>query len=103
MTRKESRAVLEIRPALSVAGWKTGRDLDILTPTEKSEIAEVVILPEGDPHALAALALHGQPFGFTWDDVELLRMFGNGDPMPHIRQQCNDLADRIAALLPPRE
>jgi hypothetical protein len=31
------------------------------------------LLSPGERHALAALCLHGQPFGFTWDDVALLR------------------------------
>jgi hypothetical protein len=65
-------------------------------------------------HALAALALLGQPFGFTHEDVELLRllasnfsaqgMFVRGDL---IRWETtgafySSLADRIEALLPPR-
>ena len=36
---------------------------------------------------IAALALYSQPFGFSWDDVDAIRT----------------VADRIAALLPPRE
>ena len=57
-------------------------------------------------HALAALALHGQPFGFTWDDVDDLREIApgfhhRGDGQ--VERALLDLADRIAALLPPRE
>jgi hypothetical protein len=60
------------------------------------------------PHAIAAVCLHGKSFGFTWDDVEMVRNAvgmiesewgsdGNmGGPLL-------DVADRIAALLPPRE
>jgi len=61
--------------------------------------------------ATAALALHGQPFGFSWEDVE--RLYGaantmDGDPSeprtnPILAGYLCDLADRIAALLPPRE
>lgn len=47
-------------------------------------------------HALAALCLHGQPFGFTWEDVRVLR------EQFHVNL-LQDLADRIAALLPPEE
>jgi hypothetical protein len=57
-------------------------------------------------HALAALALHGQPFGFTWDDVVAakeaafeLRMMQNRPAADRL----DDLANRIASLLPPRE
>ena len=42
-------------------------------------------------HALAALLLNGQPFGFTWRDVD------------NIEDVAPDLAARIAALLPPRD
>jgi hypothetical protein len=62
-------------------------------------------------HAAAALALYGQPFGFTHADVDLLR--GNLETCVDERgslyladeheSKLQDLADRIAALLPPRE
>jgi hypothetical protein len=69
-------------------------------------------------HALAALALHGQPYGFTWEDVDRLREAVNDIDFSHIedmeqrrlfemdtrmlRAWMLDLADRIADLLPPR-
>ena len=57
-------------------------------------------------HALAALALYGQPYGFTWEDARLCRdiaayladkglLIGSGE--------LSTVAARIAALLPPRE
>lgn len=76
-----------------------------------------VYTPDGQ-HALAALALYGQPFGFTWEDWDLLReivqeaYFGGYDGVgwsPRWDMSSTDygalvdrLADRIAALLPPR-
>lgn len=58
-------------------------------------------------HALAALALVGQPFGFTWDDVDALHRVVQssvGDWTPNNSElRALDIADRIAALLPPRE
>jgi hypothetical protein len=53
---------------------------------------------------LAAKLLHGQPFGFTWEDVDAIvrvwRALSGDDPdEPRIL----DIAARIAALLPPRE
>jgi hypothetical protein len=63
------------------------------------DVLPYLISPE-EGHALAALALHGQPFGFTWQDVDVLRY--------EATQGCtraailNMLAYRIAALLPPR-
>ena len=55
-------------------------------------------------HALAALALHGQPFGFTWDDVEKLQEMPDGTGYASIDdpEWFASLIDRIAALLPPR-
>lgn len=51
-------------------------------------------------HAVAALALHEQPFGFTWDDVAMLRILASPPDAPPYFPML-DLADRIAALLPP--
>jgi hypothetical protein len=58
------------------------------------------------PHALAALCLHGQPFGFTREDVRLLRNAADDyrDGENHlwpIGGGLLALADRIEALLPP--
>lgn len=80
-------------------------------------------------HALAALALHGQPFGFSHEDVRMLRSeagqceaaarwseSGNGTDRPlsvidamnarnrrDAAERWISLASRIAALLPPEE
>lgn len=66
-------------------------------------------------HGLAALALHGQEFGFTWADEDLLRSLANvktcgavgdgvTDDTPAFQRAATvaSLADRIEALLPPR-
>lgn len=58
-------------------------------------------LVDYDRHALAALALHGQTFGFTREDVEALRSL-SADLHPN-NEPFYSLADRIAALLPPEE
>lgn len=61
-------------------------------------------------HALAALALHGQSFGFTREDVATLRLAAeasrvpNGreaDSMSQRRNRLRLIAARIEALLPP--
>lgn len=63
------------------------------------------IRAEEDRHRVAALCLHGQPFGFTWDDVEMIRWAADVIQDEGINlQRAMDLrftADRIAALLPP--
>lgn len=56
-----------------------------------------------DRHALAALALHDQPFGFTWEDVEAcLKIEGGGGQYEQEEAVLRSLATRLAALLPPR-
>lgn len=59
-------------------------------------------------HALAALALYGQPFGFTEVDVMALLTISVRESVmrelsPIERQQLDAVALRIAALLPPSE
>lgn len=54
------------------------------------------------PHAIAALALHEQPFGFTRADVEMLDdPWGCGNGISWSIREWHSLRDRIAALLPP--
>jgi hypothetical protein len=61
---------------------------------------EYTAIPQWGLHAVAALCLHGQPFGFTWDDVAMLREEGSVG-YPETGRKLRDLADRIEALLPP--
>lgn len=56
---------------------------------------------------IAALCLHDQAFGFTWEDVDLLcyaaGLVEDHESTGDIRaERCADLADRIGALLAPR-
>ena len=55
------------------------------------------------PHQVAAFLLHGQPFGFTWADVDLLRDADFHPARLRDGDACDNIADRIAALLPPRD
>lgn len=100
----------ETQPALTSEQWMAPTALD-------PRRAEWVIREPMNRHALAARALHGQPFGFTWEDVEVLRIAarheynearrGMGDTydplLAHGARRIESIADRIAALLPPRE
>lgn len=94
-----------------------------LTPEEWAEVAEVTdpafalteLRIERDvedaPHAAAAIYLHGQPFGFTWEMHDALRFCaartrahdGPSGTDGNYAALCDEAADRIAALLPPRE
>lgn len=133
-----------IPPALSVDEWQFGRyvsgELEVYMKSpglDGTKRLEVIVRahPLGgsmaDPrglHALAALCLYGQPFGFTQEDVECLRCCA-ADQRKHmtdwlevgevdlattgkqrliiaesyrrIADWFDSLADRIAALLPP--
>lgn len=59
--------------------------------------------------AVAAIALHNQPFGFTHEDEALLEgqaRFHESRGAPGDREtaaRLRDLQDRISALLPPKE
>jgi hypothetical protein len=107
----------EIKPALShdewgalrvfrerrdVGSWPVSGEIAVVGDAIRvgpPEFAPSVLVTSDDRHALAALALHGQPFGFTWDDVEAIH-----DWMQETSCHASStLADRIAALLPPRE
>lgn len=97
----------ELKPALTAEEWgmflTRGRD-----PAWKPSLFAT-------EHAHAAMILHGQPFGFTREDVRLLRdLFRqqmvvarapgsreSHDNCVRIASRIDDLADRIEALLPP--
>jgi hypothetical protein len=77
-------------------------------PSLFKEVAKKAVT---DPHTRAALSLLGQPFGFTHADVKLLRDtalgYESGDFVSQkygieIGAQHRELADRLAALLPPQ-
>jgi len=97
-------------PALTAEEWR-----NVLPLADVEDRGQLIIggLGEGreDFRRIAALALYGQPFGFTRDDVtairfarEALERFGAavGEPLSgEIAGQYESLADRIEALLPP--
>lgn len=120
----------KVEPALTLEEWRQW--LTSAAASEHEPLAEMAwgVLfgsrPEGRSlrHAHAATALHGQPFGFTWEDVDALHTTINGyhrrnedleerlDEGPWVRngiilnqgsiEMLEALTDRIAALLPPR-
>lgn len=87
-----------------LGGPAVGVVVESLTADDQTD--QLVDVPPVAYHALAALALHDQPFGFTQEDVDVLAMAGDegfagyisdGDHYAHLRS----IAARIAALLPP--
>lgn len=123
-----------IKPALSAEGWERilrpkfplGLSAAYIErehpapPTTAEVIRQQLLIlqsdqyghytyPETDDyHALAALALHGQPFGFTREDVTALRNVANSldvdDPTYEATLEViASLTDRVSALLPPEK
>jgi hypothetical protein len=113
----------EIRPALTAEEWRhwqTERYLHVAENERDEVTAQTGILGNDEDatfrvysssgvggvakrHALAALCLHEQLFGFGHDDVDALRhaadgLEHHGIPWP----QLYAIAARIEALLPPR-
>ncbi len=99
----------EVTAALTPEEWRE------YAPLDRSLAQYVTAVAQRNAHGAAALALHGQPYGFTWDDYyELLDNAheieaGDGPPehmLPERKRQVHQLrsiARRIAALLPPQE
>lgn len=99
----------EIKPALTPEGWAEADRCGLPFVSDGASVAVGLTDDDGDSlHATAALALHGQPFGFTWEDVDALHLElaeewsgDTGEAFPHVAR-LRSLADRIAALLPRR-
>ena len=77
----------------------TERELEVLIVYGESDFR----YPIADRHGTAALCLHGQTYGFTWEDVETLREIAEVSQFPREVHICASLANRIEALLPPDE
>ena len=92
-----------IKPALSEEEWaKFHRSVtDCMDDTAMHLCIENMASIQKNAHAMAAAALHGQPFGFTREDVALLRAYADWDLGGRNSTDFDDLADRIEALLPP--
>lgn len=106
--REASRISEPVEAALRPADWA---ELQMQAADGKARVeADGSLRAEGwfgaeERRALAALALHGQAEGFTWEDVDFLRATVLADDM-HSRDDwfiLQRLGHRIAALLPPRE
>ena len=116
----------EIKPALTAEEWVRfqqpdttdllGDATDRWSEIEESQANQAVYMLEGGlgyrpgaVHGVAARLLDKQPFGFTREDVELVRglageWLDDHHPRDHDDEAgITDLADRIEALLPPEE
>jgi hypothetical protein len=122
----------DIRPALSAEEWTPRVHYKAYVGSDGGDAACIRVdgdaqrwMDTGDitihneycidrPHALAALCLYGQPFGFSQEDVERLERVGNdyiawANDSDELDRNIEDgfalirLASRIRALLPPEE
>lgn len=108
----------EIKPALTAEEWAVWLKDGARVPEMVDACYTAVFggrIKDGSRHAQAAVALHGQPFGFSKKDVEQLRAIGDGWPVTHVDWNAGydtdagleaaalSLAGRIEALLPPEE
>ncbi len=95
----------KIEPALTPEEWRLARLWHAgKMPGGKVRGMVVLDLPETHRHGAAALALYGQPFGFTREDI------GELDDVVEIAENegfsCDAvrrIRDRIEALLPPQD
>lgn len=80
-------------------------ELEHAEPTDRADLVAYCINGAEAPDfaRAAALALHGQPFGFTQEDVTMLRLMPDGTGYASIDdpQRYASLIARLAALLPP--
>lgn len=92
-----------MKPALTAEEWRKAlRGGDIGWNAEQDIVVESVRrLASNLRPAVAALALYGQTFGFTREDVTQLRFLAATDGWEAFREFAIGLADRIEALLPP--
>jgi hypothetical protein len=94
------------QPALSAEEWAQHLVKDWLLEMRLEVLFGIDFTRERSRHAIAALALHCQPFGFTEEDVRLLDGLGRDTslltfPVEELDSRLRSLASRISALLPP--
>ena len=107
----------EIRPALNAAEWAEmdAPSYDASLSAQERHWRERVwdlkqcVEDAGRPHALAALALHRQPFGFDWAMVEALQLcvakagqYAGSEDADAVIRRATEAIQHIAALLPSR-
>ena len=105
----------EIKPALTAEEWANGRtekgytfnrvgvDVWFGSPNETDPLMMVQ-----NRHAVAAVCLHDQPFGFTREMVDAVRVLDSlnamkWDEVKALWVLVRQMTDHVEALLPPEE
>lgn len=98
-TREKVVGNVVISPAMTPEGWADFFEY------YKPGFRQYEIGSTASNHAAAAMLLHGQPFGFTREDIrDLVEASCQCEIVnPDLADRCISLADRIEALLPPEE
>ena len=94
-----------MKPALTREEWEHWEDSVNYSMYDQAhdDAVENLCANWGNPQQIAAKCLHGQPFGFTREDLRLLRYAARSWHPLEGRSHWVTLADRIEALLPPEE
>lgn len=102
----------EIKPALTPEQWASATKYALVGRAADHVLAESGPHSWLEPHEVAALALHGQPFGFTWEDVDALELVYRrvlrvpeplGEDGAAAVERLHSHVARLASLLPPRD
>ena len=100
---------MSVQPALTPEEWREDvpATRDTMTIVHGDVYFAGLRVHHTDRHGLAAICLYGQPFGFTREDVQMLRFLCDKAPYDEedarLERALLSLADRIEALLPPED
>jgi hypothetical protein len=87
-----------MKPALSAEEWA-----EVVEDVRYGDMPCLAGVGEEDKHFHAAMALYGQEYGFTREDVYLCAGMLHQPSDPELWIKLGALADRIEALLPPED
>ena len=94
-----------MKPAMTREEWEHWEELIQMEMYDEArdDAVENLCANWGNPQQIAAKCLHGQPFGFTREDVKLIRDAAKFIAVRSESAYFESIADRIEALLPPKQ
>jgi hypothetical protein len=106
----EVRMADPIKPVMTPEEWDTVCALEQdVASLDAVTFLEIVLGPEPDPAAAAAALLYDRAVGFTWAMVDAIRISADRstgvqkDGIGDVGETALAAAERLAALLPPRD